>query len=94
MSIITREDVVKMAKISNIEIKPHEVESMMKQLSDVLSYAQRVQEIAADMEVPSNKNTDVVREDVIIRKEREAYLSLAPEREGDYFVVPKILENV
>lgn len=93
MTKITREDVVKIARISNIELYEEEIEPLMQQLQAVLGYAQRVKEIGADIHESSYKNINIVREDVIIKKDRETFLSLAPEREGDYFVVPKILDN-
>jgi aspartyl-tRNA(Asn)/glutamyl-tRNA(Gln) amidotransferase subunit C len=93
MKIITRENVIKIARISNIELFEDEIEPLMQRLEAVLGYAQRVKEIAADIHEPSSKNIDVMREDVIIKKDRETFLSLAPERESDYFVVPKILDN-
>lgn len=53
---ITREEVLKIARISRLNIHEEEVEPLMKQLDDVLSYAQRVKEVAADIQEPSTKN--------------------------------------
>lgn len=93
MAKITREEVLKLAELSKIEIKENEIDSIMKQLQDVLSYAQCVKEIAADIEIFSNKNVNVFREDVIQRTDSKEILAQAPETQDNFFIVPKILEN-
>ena len=90
---ITREEVLKIAEISKLKIWDNEVENVISQLEAVLSYAERVQEIAADQDEPSNKNINVTREDVIINTESEPILKQAPESDNNYFVVPKILND-
>ena len=90
---ITQEEIKKIARISNIEIYPDEMDSMAKHLQEVLEYAARVTEIAADVHVPSNKNINVVREDVISRTDTQPILEQAPKEQENYFVVPKIIQN-
>ena len=90
---ISRQEVLDIARISNLELRSDEVEPLMKQLEQVLSYAERVQEVAADIQEPSSKAVNVFREDVINRSDPEPLLAQAPEREGNYFVVPIILES-
>ena len=93
MTKITREEVLKIAKLSKIEIKESEIEPMITHLQDVLTYAAGVKEIGGDVEVPSSKNVNVFREDVCVKTNPEPILSQAPEGEDNFFVVPKILEN-
>jgi len=93
MAKITREEVLKIAQISHITLREDEVEPLMKHLESVLSYAERVQEIAAQIEEPLSKNVNVFREDHIVNTDPETILCQAPEREEDYFVVPAIIEK-
>lgn len=93
MTNITREEVLKIARISNLGLTDDEMQSLVEQLKQVLSYAQRVNEVAADIEEPSVKAVNVFREDVVVKKDPELILAQAPEREGDFFVVPAILES-
>jgi len=93
MTKISKEEVLKIAEISHISLREDEIKPMIKHLQDVLSYAERVQEIAADIEEPLNKNVNVFREDVIVQVQPETILAQAPEREDDYFVVPAILKT-
>lgn len=93
MTKISKEEVLKIAEISHISVRETEIEPTIKHLDGVLSYAERVQEIAADGEEPSNRNVNVFREDVVIKTDPEAILCQAPEREENYFVVPVIIES-
>jgi len=93
MTKITREEVLKIARISHLDIHEDEIAPLIKQIDDVLSYAARVKEIASDIEEPPTKNANVFREDVVVKTDPELILSCAPEREENFFVVPAILES-
>ncbi|MFC1842464.1 Asp-tRNA(Asn)/Glu-tRNA(Gln) amidotransferase subunit GatC [Candidatus Dependentiae bacterium] len=90
---ISKEEVLKIAAMTRVSLHDNEIEPMIKHLEGVLSYAERVEEIAADIEEPSNKNVNVFREDVVVKTDSEKILAQAPEREENYFVVPVIIEN-
>jgi aspartyl-tRNA(Asn)/glutamyl-tRNA(Gln) amidotransferase subunit C len=93
MTKVSREEVLKIARMSNLGIAENEIQSMIEQLEQVLSYAQRVTEVASTLEEPTVRAINVFREDVVITKDPELILAQAPEREGNFFVVPAILEN-
>jgi aspartyl-tRNA(Asn)/glutamyl-tRNA(Gln) amidotransferase subunit C len=93
MSIITKEEVAKIARLSNIELSEEEVVHAQQHLEAVLSYAARVQDIAKDVDITLLKNQNVERKDIVQPCHPEPILAQAPEREGDFFVVPVIIEN-
>lgn len=93
MTKISREEIVKIAHGSQLEILEQEIKPLIQQIQDVLSYAQRVTIIAADIQEPSTKNINIFRSDVTKQCDAESILKRAPEREGDFFVVPVILEH-
>lgn len=93
MAKITREEVLKLAELSKIDILEEEIELVIKQLNDVLNYAVRVKEIAPTNEMPISKNINIFADDIIKESDSEAILKQAPDREDQFFVVPKILEN-
>ena len=93
VQLITKEEVEKIARLSHIELSETEIIAAMKHLDAVLSYAARVQEIAKDIDIPSLKNNNVERSDVIVETDPQTILAQAPEREGDFFVVPVIIEG-
>lgn len=93
MTKITKEEVIKLANLSRIELKEEEIDLAIKQLEDVLSYAQRVKEIAKDIEIDLEKNINVFASDVINKVDSEPILNEAPDREDHFFVVPRIIED-
>ena len=94
MQKITKEDIFRLVQMSNIKITEDEIEPLIDNISEVLDYAERVTKFATQaIEEESNKNINVFREDIIIKTNPEPILVEAPEREADYFVVPKILEQ-
>ncbi len=93
MTKVTREEILKIARISHLDVHDDEVQPLMSQIEQVLSYAERVKEVAVDVQEPSTKNVNTFREDVVVSTDNEPILAQSPEREGDYFVVPIILES-
>jgi len=91
--MITKEEVEKIARLSNIELSESEIINAQKHLEAVLSYAARVQDIAQDVDIAILKNENIEREDIVMKTDSKTILVQAPEREGDFFVVPVIIEN-
>lgn len=95
MAIITKEEIKKLARISNLAIHDNEIDSLIHNVAAVLSYAARVQEIAAKASAEQEivKNVNVYREDVIIKSNASAILAQSPDSQERYFVVPAIIEH-
>jgi aspartyl/glutamyl-tRNA(Asn/Gln) amidotransferase C subunit len=93
MTKVLRAEVVSIARISHIAVQADELDPMTTQLEEVLTYAARVREMVGLAEVPSRKNVNVYRADTPRSCDPEPLRSRAPEREGDYFVVPIILDS-
>lgn len=93
MTKITREEILKIAAISKLEILEEEISQLKEQLEAVLSYAARVREIAADAELATNQSVNILREDIAVQTNSEPILAQAPDHEDNFFVVPKIIEN-
>ncbi len=93
MTKISRDEVLHIARISCIALHEDEVDPLMKRLEEVLSYAERVVEGGIDIDEPSTKNVNIFRDDLVVPQDPEPILAQAPEREGNYFVVPVILDN-
>ena len=81
--------------MSRIHLQVSEVEQLITQLEAVLNYASGLQEIAqAHPEAHAlPKNSNIMRSDTVIKTDSEPLLAQAPEREENYFVVPKIIKN-
>jgi aspartyl-tRNA(Asn)/glutamyl-tRNA(Gln) amidotransferase subunit C len=88
-------DVAYVAKLARIALTPAEVERFGAQLGALLEHVDRlaglpVEDVAATAAVIRQSN--VVRDDVPVPSlDRETVLDGAPEREGAYFRVPRII---
>ena len=95
MSRITPNDVKKVAKLARLEITENQLEIYSDQLEKILNYVSDLEKIDTNNIPPTTRAVEVVnitREDTIQETNiREQILELAPQREGDFFRVPKIL---
>jgi aspartyl-tRNA(Asn)/glutamyl-tRNA(Gln) amidotransferase subunit C len=94
---ISREEVEHVARLARLELTADELERFREQLSAVLERATRIQSLDLDAFPPTAHPIDlrnVWRDDVVRAPEPpEAILENAPEREGNLFRVPRILEE-
>jgi len=94
---LSREEVYKIAEISKLELQESEIDHLIKQLEDVLSYAKRVTEIAASANIVTDellaKTVNITRPDEIIRTNSAAILAQAPQELENYFVVPTVIDS-
>ncbi|HEX2977866.1 MAG TPA: Asp-tRNA(Asn)/Glu-tRNA(Gln) amidotransferase subunit GatC [Candidatus Babeliales bacterium] len=93
MTDITKEELIKLARISKLDLQESEIIPLMTHVQSILAYAKRVKDIANSGEFDHVQQINVLRADVVIRTDNELILSRAPEREGNFFVVPKIIES-
>lgn len=82
MAKLTREDVLKLARLARLDLTEEEVEEFRDELSEILQYVEQLQSVDVDGLKPTNQVTgltDVTRPDEI----------------RDYgYKVEKLLENV
>ena len=94
---IDKAQVKHIAKLARLEMEEEEVERFSEQLSSIVDYIEKLNELDTDLIEPLAHCLpihNVFREDVA--KESlgvERALSNAPEREEEYFKVPKILDD-
>jgi aspartyl-tRNA(Asn)/glutamyl-tRNA(Gln) amidotransferase subunit C len=94
MTRITREELLKLARISYIHIDDQEIDKLVKEIDDVLSYATVLHSFAQGKKAePLPQNNNIMREDFVIKTDTEPLLQQAPERQENYFVVPVILKQ-
>lgn len=93
MAKVTKEEIKKIAEMTRVSFEEHEFDSIVEQFNDVISYAERVVQIAQQAEVVSVKNINCDRPDLVIPTNTTEILAQAPQSEDDYFVVPKFVDN-
>ena len=99
MTRITSDDVRKVAKLCRLEISEDDIEKYSNQLEGILEYIAQLERIDTLNVPPTTRAVEVVnvfREDTIVSSSsdvRDKILDLAPQREGEFFRVPKILSE-
>ena len=95
--MISREDVLQVARLARLELSEPELEKMREQLNSILTYIDRLKELdVAGVEPTSHAvpMVNVMRDDVVVPSfPREEMLANAPDRVGDFFRVPRIIED-
>ena len=94
---IDSEQVRKTAKLARLELTDAEVDQFSGQLNAVLEYVEKMNELDTDNVEPLAHCLPVsncFREDVIVESlGSERTLANAPQRDGQFFKVPKILDE-
>jgi len=97
MSRITAEDVCKVAELARLDLPEEKIATYTTQLERILDYVAQLQGIDTEGVPPTTRAVEVVnvtREDgVVPTPVREELLDLAPQREGDFYRVPRILRD-
>ncbi|HEY9763147.1 MAG TPA: Asp-tRNA(Asn)/Glu-tRNA(Gln) amidotransferase subunit GatC [Trichocoleus sp.] len=94
--MIDLDQVRKVALLARLELSPEEEQQFTGQLSSILEYVEQLSELDTQNVEPTTRAIElnnITRPDQLKPFEgREDILSIAPEREDDYFKVPKILD--
>ncbi len=94
---IGQEQVRKVAKLSRLELTEAEIEEFTSQLSAIPDYMEKMNELdTTDVEplAPCLPITNVFREDSVNESlGTKTTLANAPQRDGEFFKVPKILDD-
>ncbi|MEH2084164.1 MAG: Asp-tRNA(Asn)/Glu-tRNA(Gln) amidotransferase subunit GatC [Nostoc sp.] len=93
--MIDQEQVHKVANLARLELTSQEEEQFTTQLGSILDYIEQLNELDVSNVLPTTRAIDVsniTREDELQPyPDRESILNSAPEQEGEFFKVPKIL---
>jgi aspartyl-tRNA(Asn)/glutamyl-tRNA(Gln) amidotransferase subunit C len=103
---VTVEDVQRVAELAHLELKPEETPLMLRDLNAILDYVAELNELNTAGVVPLAQVSDllselgdaagagVLRADLPLPSlDRAAVLSQAPETDGVFFKVPRVIER-
>lgn len=97
MSRITADDVRKVAELARLALPEQKIATYTGQLERILDYVAHLQAVDTSGVPPTTRAVEVVNVTRDDRVEptpvREELLDQAPQREGDFFRVPKILAD-
>ena len=94
---ITKKEVLDTAELARLEIKDEELDKFITQLGNILEYIKDLNELDTTNVDPTSPVLDLstpLREDEVVQLiSTEEALQNAPDREYDFFVVPKVIED-
>jgi aspartyl-tRNA(Asn)/glutamyl-tRNA(Gln) amidotransferase subunit C len=93
---ITRELLDKIAHLARLEVKENEAEKIMQDMSAIVTWMEQLKEVDTTGVEPltsMSHEVNAFREDRVENQlPREAALKNAPDKDENYFKVPKVLE--
>jgi aspartyl-tRNA(Asn)/glutamyl-tRNA(Gln) amidotransferase subunit C len=94
---ISREDVQHVARLARLELSEGELERMRVELNNILAYMDKLRSLdtrGVEPTSPAVPLRNVMREDEPCPSlPRDEMLANAPDRAGDFFRVPRIIEE-
>ena len=101
-SRVTAEDVKRVAELAHLELSPEETPRMVQDLDAILNYIAELNELdtggvaplAQVSELDADQPSPELRSDVVCKSlDRAAVMKEAPESDGAFFKVPKVIER-
>ena len=93
---VSNEELLHIAKLSDLKISDEELESYRANLEDILNFAEIVNSANADgldETIGANDNCNVFRKDEIKEfEDMDALLANAPECDRNMFKIPKVIQ--
>lgn len=93
--MIDRDTVIKVAQLSKLQLKEEEIELFSKQLSQILEFIEKLEELDTENILPFyelNQQEAPMRDDIPEKGlSNEEALSNAPQAENGFFVVPRVV---
>ena len=92
---VTKDTLNYLAKLAKLELEEGEKEQLLNDLNNILTFIEQLQTVDTKNVEPLiflNKETNILREDLVIKEITSAdALSNAPQKDSDYFLVPKVI---
>jgi aspartyl-tRNA(Asn)/glutamyl-tRNA(Gln) amidotransferase subunit C len=93
--MITKNQIEHLAKLARLKLSEVEVENLSKDLTEILTYVEKINEINLENVEPLTNILEKLdlREDNHRLTDNSLIIENFPEKEDDYLKVPKILEK-
>lgn len=97
MSKLSREDILKLARLSRLELTEEEITQFQNEIGDILKYVEQLQSVDLEGLEPTYQVTglkDVTRPDDIIDYQASPsdLLKSAPDSQDNHFKVPRMVK--
>lgn len=90
--MVTREDVLQMARLSKLYIKEEELDALTKDMDNIIAFAETISAAQCEQTNFDNINnlSNVLREDIVVPSyDREEILKNAESQDEGYFLVKR-----
>lgn len=95
MANVSKEELLHIAKLANLNIKEEELDKYLANLQDILNFANIVSKAPVEglaETIGANDNYNVFRKDEVhVFEDNEALLANAPDKERNMFKIPKVI---
>jgi aspartyl-tRNA(Asn)/glutamyl-tRNA(Gln) amidotransferase subunit C len=95
MAQVTKEDVLRVARLARLTLDEQDAEAMTEHFTKVLAYIEKLTLLPTDDIEPATHAVTVaapLRADCVTNAPDPALLQTAPAKDGTFFKVPKIIE--
>ena len=93
--MLSKEDVIRVAKLSKLEFTEEEIENYRKDLNKIIDHMDELNQIdTTNVEPLFNvlDTKDKLREDIVLESQSKVeFLGNAPESDDNFIIVPKII---
>ena len=93
--VVSKEELLHIAKLANLTINENEIDKYILNLQDILNFANIVNSAPLDgvkETIAATELSNVFRKDEVIEyKDKEALLQNAPDKEDNMFKIPKVI---
>ena len=85
--VLTKEDILHLAKLSNLKLSDEEIEKYLKQLEETVEYVKNLDELKTDKVSPTSQTTNLTDVYFADGETNERWLKLKEK----YFIVKRIM---
>ena len=93
---IDKDTVKHISKLARISLDENKISSLSKDLSSIMKFIEKLNELNTDKTIPLtsiiNASLKLRKDEVKDEKIRDQILKNSPEKNEEFFVVPKVLE--
>ena len=93
---INKDTIKKISKLARISVTNEETDRLEKDLNSILKFVEQLKELNTDKITPiasvSDQRLTMNKDEIIKINEKEEILKNAPEKNFNYYIVPKVIE--
>jgi len=93
---INKDTIKKISKLARISVTNEETDRLVKDLNSILKFVEQLKELNTDKITPIASVSDQVltmnNDEIKKINEKEEILKNAPEKNSNYYIVPKVIE--